>query len=397
MKKQKDIYLDYAASTPVDDDVLEAMKPYWQDVFANAGTTIHSAGRFAQSVVETARRTTAECLYAKPEEIIFVSGGTEGNNLAIYGAVRALREKGVALSDMHCVTTMIEHSSVLDCVRRLEKEGMQISYLPVDESGVVQIDALRKELRPETVLVSVMYVSNEIGVIQPISDISRVIAKEKKRRNDTGLPIYFHTDACQAPVYAPCHADELGVDLMTIDGQKIYGPKGVGALYIQGGVHIAPLFQGGNQERGLRPGTPNTPLIAGLAAALRNAENTRTETIKHLQELRDYFIKKIEERIPTASLNGHRELRAANNANFSFLGMEGEFIAVALDERGISVSTRSACLGRDGGGSYVVRALGKGENYAASSVRFTLGKTTTREELDCVVTALEKITKRSIF
>ena len=394
MEKQKNIYLDCAASTPVDTVVLEAMRPYWQDVFANAGTTIHSAGRSAQSAVETARQTTAECLRAKPEEIIFVSGGTEGNNLAIYGAVRALRKKGIALSDMHCITTVIEHSSVLDCVRELEREGMHVSYLPVDESGIVRIDALQKEIRPETVLVSVIYVSNEIGVIQPILGLSKVIAEEKKRRNGTGLPIHFHTDACQAPVYAPCHADELGVDLMTIDGQKIYGPKGIGVLYVGSGVSVAPLFQGGNQERGLRPGTPNTPLVAGLAAALHKAENTRTETVKHLQELRDHFISEVEKRIPTASFNGHRELRAANNANFSFPGMEGEFVAVALDERGISVSTRSACLGRESGGSYVVRALDKGEEHATSSVRFTLGKITTREELDCVVNALEKIVER---
>ncbi len=380
------IYLDHAASTPVLPEVMDRMAPYWNDVFANAGA-IHSDGVKAKQALEDAREVCAKSLGVKSSDIIFTSGGTEGNNLAIFGLAESLLDSGLAYGDMHFITGAIEHASVLDCFKVLEKKGASFTIVPVGEEGLIYPEDVAAAITEKTVLVSIMYANSEIGTIQPIRDISEAI---KKKIAGSAQKIYFHTDACQAPVYLSCHADTLGVDLMTIDAQKLYGPKGSGALYIKQGTPIAPIMRGGNQERNLRPGTPVVMLAVGLAEALKIADLNRTEESERVLELRDYFIDEVLKEIPTAHVNGSRKNRLPNNANFSFPGKLAEMIVLGLDQKGISASTRSACHINEKGGSHVVRALGLGEDYATSAVRFSLGRSTTKEMIDATVAALKE-------
>ncbi len=383
------VYLDYGAATPLAPEVYRAMEPYWSEMFGNAGS-LHADGLKAKRALEGARGSIAELLGAHADEIVFTSGGTESNNLAVVGLVRALRDTGRWNEDIHLITTAIEHSSVHDCFRALHKEGIRVTYLPVDEDGLPNIGELRAALTLQTVLVSAMYASNEIGTVLPLA----AIAKEVRAfRKEHATKLFFHTDASQAFTWLPSRVDTLGVDLMTIDGQKAYGPKGAGLLYKARSVSLAPIMYGGTQEYGLRPGTPNTPHVVGLARALELAHERRDEDTARIRELRDFFIERVA-RIEGAVLNGHPTKRIANNANFSFPGLESERIVIELDAQGISVSTRSACLGESGGGSYVVRALGKGEKYANSSVRFTFGRMTTRGEVEQVVSILEHLIPR---
>lgn len=386
--KTQGIYLDYAAATPLDSEVYTAMEPYWRDCAGNAGA-LHAAGRAAKEAVERARVACAHAVDAETDEIIFTSGGTEGNNLAIFGLYERLLEEGRKSEEMHMVTISIEHSSVHDCFKALERKGVRISYVPVEKSGVVSPEAVLEAIEEDTVLVSVMLVNSEIGTIQPLSAIASGIAAKRKEHQQV-FP-YFHTDASQAPAYVSCGVDEHGVDMMTIDAQKMYGPKGVGFLYVRGHTHIAPLLYGGSQERGMRPGTPNTPLIVGLARALQLAEERRESRNQRLCALRDRLIDGVERAIPGAVLNGEKERRVSANANFSFPGIESESMLYALDAVGICVSARSACLGSAGGGSYVVRALGASEEEVLSAVRFSLGAGTTEENIEEVLSELVRI------
>ncbi|MEK7150473.1 MAG: cysteine desulfurase family protein, partial [Patescibacteria group bacterium] len=351
----------------------------------------------------SARKSVALAFNSHPDEIIFNSGGTEGNNAAIFGIFNRLARGGMKYSDMHAIATNIEHSSVTECFRELEKRGVSVDYAPVDENGIIDPKLIKELLKTETVLVSVMYANNEIGTIQPIREIAKVIRNFKKSLSSassslkpttyhlppTTFPL-FHTDACQAPIFLNLNVQELGVDLMTIDGQKIYGPKGIGALFVKRGILISPIIYGGGQERGLRSGTENIPLIAGLAKAVEIASKNRIKNSERLSKLRDYFIKKIQEKIPQAVLNGDAISRLPNNINISIHGIDAEFTVLKLDELGIACSTKSACL-KDKSSSYVIAALGGNERNDESSLRFSLGLDTTKKDVDYVLKILTSI------
>lgn len=399
------VYLDNASTTQISKEVKKAMDKYMVEEFGNPNS-IHKMGVEAKNAVEGARKIVASIFNSHPDEVIFNSGGTEGNNTAIFGAFNHLRKNGAKYSDMRAITTNIEHSSVLECFKELERRGVAVDYAPVGENGIVDPMTIKKLLRPETVLVSVMYANNEIGTIQLIKEIAKVIRDFKKSLPPTSFffpqpktynlkpktfPL-FHADACQAPLFINLNTQELGVDLMTIDGQKIYGPKGIGALFIKRGVSIEPIIFGGGQEGGLRSGTENVPLIVGLAKALEIAGKNKTKNAERLSKLRDHFIKKIEEKIPQAVLNGDRIQRLPNNINISIIGIDPEFIVLQLDEKGIICSTKSACL-KDESASYVIEALGRDKKYAQSSFRFSLGLEITKKDLDYVLKILTELIK----
>lgn len=397
--------MDNASTTPVNEEVKKAMDKYMTDEFGNPNS-IHEMGVAAKKAVEGARKTVALAFNSHPDEVIFNSGGTEGNNAAIFGVFNHLRKNGFKYSDMRAITTNIEHSSVLECFKELERRGVAVDYAPVEENGIIDPKKIKELLKPETVLVSVMYANNEIGTIQPIKEIAKVIRDFKKSLSPVSSflpqpktynlkPItypHLHADACQAPLFLNLNVQELGVDLMTIDGQKIYGPKGIGALFIKRGILIEPIIFGGGQERGLRSGTENVPLIVGLTKAVEIAGKDRIKNSKRLSKLRDYFIKKFEEKIPQAALNGDRNQRLPNNINISIPGIDPEFVLLELDEKGIVCSTKSACL-KDESSSYVISALGRDNSYAKSSLRFSLGLDTTKKDIDYVVKVLTKFIK----
>ncbi|HEX9608983.1 MAG TPA: cysteine desulfurase family protein [Candidatus Paceibacterota bacterium] len=383
---KKRIYLDYAASTPLDQEVKRAMLPYFSKHFGNPGS-IHREGRVAAEAIADARERIARILDAHANEIIFTASGTEANNLAIYGVVRASNQ-----ASPHIVTTSIEHPSVMEPVRSLEQGGARVTYLGVDDKGRVRSKELRSALTKNTMLVSIMLVNNEIGSIQPLREIMKVI---RKHRHETGgvLP-YVHTDASQAPLFLLLSLEKLGVDLLTLDGQKLYGPKGIGLLYKKRTAHLVPQLMGGEQEGGLRPGTENTPLIVGMARALELAEMRREHDNRHLSSLQDYFFSSIVEAIPSAIVNGGTEDRVPNNVNISIPGLESAFMVVWLDARGIACGSRSACTNEKDEPSYVIRAMGNGEKLAGSSLRFTLGRMTTRSDIARAVGALSDMVRK---
>lgn len=378
------IYLDYAAATPVSEEVLAAMKPYWRTHFGNP-SSISKEGVRARAVVETARKTVADVLGALSREIIFTSGGTEGSNLAIRGVLEALPGGGA--------TSVIEHPSVLEPFRALEKAGRTVFWISVDEHGVVSIPDIKKALAGGVDLVSIMYANNEIGTVQPIREIVKLVRAERKRRNPK-IPLgmhapFLHVDACQAPGVLPIDFGRMGVDLATISAQKFYGPKGAGVLYVRGGVDLMPQLTGGGHERGLRAGTENVPLVVGTAEALRLSEKTREKESVRLAKLRDFFIEKVLSEIPGTTLNGHASERLAHNVNISFPTIESELLVLDLDARGIAASSGSACGTSDAEPSYVVRALGKSTEYARTAVRFTFGRDTTKAALIKTIRAIK--------
>lgn len=397
--KRKRIYLDYSASTPLDPDILKKMNPYWNIHFGNAGA-LHSEGVKAKDVLNKARNDIARSIHSKPEEIIFTGSGTEGNSLAILGYMNALEKKlkkeGKSIKGLHVVTGSAEHPSTLNCSDSFQEEGVLVDLIDFDECGIINPKDVRKLLRKETVFVSMSYVNNEIGTVQPILEIAKEIRTHEK---ETGAKIIFHIDASQAPLYFDCTPDNLGVDLMTIDGQKIYGPKGVGFLYKRNGVSLEPIMKGGNQEFGLRPGTENIPLIVGLKEAFTKAVLNREKEVKNIKDLQDYFINLLEQEIPQMILNGDRELRSPNNINISIVGLDNEYLVIALDERGIAIATRSACLGLGNGThSYVVELLYKdkkrGVEIAKSSIRISLGRGITKQDIKYVVSVLADEVKK---
>jgi len=383
-KKDKRIYMDYAASTPVDADVLKVMMPYFAEDFGNANS-IHEEGVKAKEVLDSARKSVADVLNARSEEIIFTSGGTESNSLAIVGSIDDIKNS-------HAVTSTIEHPSVLEVFKALEKQGLDVTYVGVDESGVVNPKDVRDAIRENTILVSIMYVNNEIGTIQPVSEIAKAVRSKKKEYNSN---ILFHTDASQAPLYLSLNTLKLGVDMMTLGGQKMYGPKGVGCLYVKKGVKISSIVKGRNQEGGIRAGTENVPLIVGFTKALELAEKNRENETRRVAELRDYFIEELNNKIPEVKLNGSREERVANNVNIYIPNIDGEFFTILLDSKGIACSTKSACkVDDEDEGSYVIEALGHSKERSKSSLRFSLGKTTTRKDIDYVVQTLAVSVKK---
>lgn len=383
---KKNIYLDHAATTAVREEVMEAMAPYWQEKFGNP-SSFHSPGKIAKDAMEVARETIAKILNCRALEIIFTAGGTESDNLAILGAARANKNFG-----HHIITSKIEHPAVLESCKKLERDGFDVTYLPVDKDGIVKLDELKKALRPETILVSIMYANNEIGTIQPISEIVKIL-RDNTDKKKTGWP-YLHIDACQAAGALELDVVKLNVDLLTFNGSKIYGPKGVGALYVKKGVKVEPLIYGGGQERKMRSGTENVPAIIGLAKALELAQKEKEQENGRLSALRDYFIKEALKKISGARLNGSATSRLPNNINISVPHVEGEAMVLYLDSYGIYVSTGSACSSASLLPSHVLLALGLPHDLAHNSLRFTLGRKTVKADLDYVLEVLPKIIKK---
>lgn len=393
----KRIYLDYAATTPVDREVLKAMLPYFGEKFGNA-MSIHGFGQEALEAVDHSRAQLAKFFNCSLSEIIFTSGATESNNLTVKGMLRAYHsQKGKALAKPHIITTQFEHHCVLDACKSAEKEGLaEVTYLTVGPDGVVKAADVKKAIRPETILVSVMYVNNEIGTIQPITEIGKIIQAEKeKRQKESGHFILFHTDATQAVNYLDCNVKNLGVDLLSMSAHKIYGPKGVGMLYVKTGTPIKRTQDGGDQENKMRAGTHNVPGIVGLGKAVELLQKPKIKSKnKEILKLRDYLIKKVLREIPDTRLNGSLEKRAPNNTNFSFADAEGEGLLLSLDMEGIAASTGSACSSGALDPSHVLLAIGLKHEQAHGSLRFTLGKHTTKKELDTAVAKLKIIVKR---
>ncbi len=392
---KKGIYLDYASGAPADPSVVRAMQPFWNAEYANP-SAIHSMGTRAKHAITIARSSIASILYGHPDEIIFTSGGTESDNLAIIGAVLASKHY---VKKPHVVTTNIEHSAVLESCRELERNGVEVTYVPVEANGIVDPAHIKKALKENTVLVSVMYANNEIGTIQPIHEIAKAIRHFKKHKTQNNGPEYFsypafHTDAAQAMQYLPVNVEKLGVDLMSFNGSKLYGPKGIGALYKRRHVPLSPIQFGGSQEYGMRAGTEPVGLIAGLEQALAVAEKIKEKEAARLEKIRNYFFEKIEQTFPSAIINGDRIMRLPNNVNVSFPGYESDFLIIELDAYGIMASGKSACKSGDGELSHVIDAIRPGSDATEGSVRFSLGRATRKHDIDFTIKSLKEIFKK---
>jgi len=374
------IYLDNSATTPVDREVLEAMIPFLTEKFGNA-SSIHFFGQEARSAVDKARHQVAEIINARPNEIVFTSGGTEANNLAIRGLIEANEKHG-----RHIVTSAIEHSAVKNVCEDLEKRGFEVTYLPVYEDGIARIEDVKNAVREDTVLISVMTANNEIGTIQPVEEIGKLV----KEIRETGKKIWFHTDAVQAIGKMKVDVEEIGCDLLSISAHKLYAPKGVGGLYVRRGVRLHAQNFGGHQERERRGGTESVPHIVAFGKACEIAKNNLSETSKHLKTLRDEFENKIGETITDFVFNGNRESRLPSISNVSFRFIEGEGLLINLDLQGIAVSTGSACSSGSLEPSPVIRALGRNDEMARGAIRFSFGKDNTGEDVDYLLEVLPK-------
>ncbi len=372
----KRIYLDYAATTPVHPEVMKAMLPYFTDAFGNP-SSIYSYGQEAKGAIEEARVKVADLIGAENEEIVFTSGGTEADNFAIKGVASASERKR-----NHIITSSIEHHAVIETCRFLERRGFRITYLPVDEYGLIAPDDIRRAITDETILITVMQGNNEMGTIQPIAEVGKV-ARE--------AGIYFHTDAVQTVGHIPVDVNELGVDLLSMSAHKLYGPKGVGALYIRKGTKLLAFMHGGEQERRRRASTENVPGIVGFGRAMELARQEMTAEAEWLTYLRDQLIKGLEERIDHTRLNGHPLKRLPNNVNISVDFVEGESMLLNLDLEGICASTGSACSSSSLEPSHVLLAMGLSHEQAHGSLRFSLGKWTTEEEIERVLDVLPRI------
>jgi cysteine desulfurase len=379
LERGRRIYLDYAATTPTDEEVVKAMLPYFTDIFGNP-SSIHSFGQQAKGAVEEGREKIASLLGAKCKEIIFTSGGTESNNLALKGVAYANRDKG-----NHIITSRIEHRAAIEPCKSLEKQGFKVTYLPVDGCGLVNPEDVQKAITDRTILISIIHANNEIGTIEPIAEIGR-IARERA--------IYFHTDAVQTFGHLLINVDELNVDLLSMSAHKLYGPKGVGALYVRQGAKMVPFMQGGEQERRRRASTENVPGIVGFGKAVELAQSIMDEEVKRLTALRDKSIEGILGKINHTRLNGHPTERLPNNVNISIEFVEGESVLLNLDLEGIACSTGSACSSSTLEPSHVLLALGLSPEIAHGSLRFTLGRFTTEEEIDYLLEVLPKIVRK---
>lgn len=379
----KRIYLDHAATTPLDGDVSAAMMPYFSEQFGNP-SSVHAYGRDAQQAVDRARHTVADVFGCLSQEVIFTASATESNNCAIQGVVRHARVSG---NPIHIVTSAIEHESVVSPLKQMEREGVSVTYLPVSRDGFVDPNDVAHALTEHTVLVSIMYANNEIGTIQPIQKIAKIITDFRKKNKE--LP-YFHTDAAQAAYFLPCRVADLGVDCMTVSGHKAYGPKGTGVLYIKKNTALTPLLFGSGQEYGKRSGTENVPGIVGISMALAKAAADRNETGKRISDLRDHFIARVCKEISGTTLNGAQKDRLPGNANFLFKGMRSQDLLYMLDEEGIAASAGSACQSKALSYSHVLHALGFSEKDANASIRFSLGKDTTKKDIDYTVSVLTR-------
>ena len=372
----KVIYLDNAATTKVAGEVVEAMLPYFTENYGNP-SSVYSFASKNKEAITTQREIVADALGAKPNEIYFTAGGSESDNWALKATAEAYKDKG-----NHIITTKIEHHAILHTAEYLEKNGFEVTYLDVDENGIVRLEDLKAAIRPTTILISVMFANNEIGTIEPIKEIG-AIAKEHG--------ILFHTDAVQAFGQVPINVDECNIDMLSASGHKLNGPKGIGFLYIRKGVKIRSFVHGGGQERKRRAGTENVPGIVGIGTATARAIRTMEERTKKEAELRDYLISRVLEEVPYTKLNGHPEKRLPNNANFSFRFIEGESLLIMLDMKGICASSGSACTSGSLDPSHVLLAIGLPHEIAHGSLRLTLSERTTKEEIDYVVESIKEI------
>lgn len=400
----KKIYFDHSATTPVDKEVLKAMMPYFSVNYGNP-SSIHAFGQAALYGVDQAREQVAKFLNSLTSEIIFTSGATESDNLAINGLIKAIQKKGI--KNPHIITTIIEHDAVLEPCLELKRKGVEVTLLNVTPSGIIDIEKFRKSIKDNTVLVSIMYVNSEVGSIQPIKEIGKIIKnineqrlrdwkkKGPNERSEKPQRIYFHTDATQAINFLPCDVEKNYIDLLSLSGHKIYGPKGVGVLYVRSGTPLEPLQLGGHHEKNLRSGTLSTTGIVGLgkAISLLTSERQKKEN-KKIAELRDFLVAGVQKKIFKAILNTDREKSTPAHAHFSFIGAEGESILISLDLAGIAVSTGSACASGSLKTSRVLLAMGIKEEICHSSIRFTLGKNNTRVEIKKLLQVLPSVINR---
>jgi cysteine desulfurase len=373
------VYLDYNATTPVDRMVLDAMLPYFAESFGNA-SSIHSAGQHARAGVDHARESVAALVGAKPSEIVFTCGGTEADNLAIFGVVGASRKP-----KKHVITTAIEHHAVLNACQLLEKQGVEVTYVPVSQGGVVNPEDIRGALRPETILISVMHANNELGTVQPIEEIGRIAAE---------ADVYFHCDGVQSAGKLPLDVNLAGADLLSLSAHKIYGPKGVGALYVRSGTPLEPQFHGGHHERDLRPGTENVAGIVGFGKAAEVARQRLTEDARRIAALRDRLEESVLALVPAARVNGDPARRIPNTTNLTIPGAGGEALLIALDLKGVACSTGAACSSGAVNPSHVLLAVGLSQDDARSSLRFSLGRSTTAEEIDYALATIPGVVER---
>lgn len=370
------IYLDHAATTPLSDEVLKDMMPYLKESYGNPSSA-YDLGADNKSVLLRVRRAIAATLQCEPQNIYFTSGGTESDNWALVGIAEQYASKG-----KHIITSKIEHHAILNTCAYLEKRGYEVTYLDVDEQGFVRLDQLKRALRPDTILVSIMTANNEIGTIQPLREIGRIVKQSHA---------LFHTDAVQAYGQISILIKEWGIDLLSASAHKFYGPKGSGFLYVRDGIKLPPLLHGGKQERGMRAGTENVPAIVGMGRAAELAMQTMDARSIRESKLRNYMIHRIEQEIPYCHLNGPRTHRLPNNVNMSFSFVDGETIVILLDMEGICASAGSACTAGQSVASHVIAALGLSADMARGTLRFTLGTQTTKEEIDQTVDVLKKI------
>jgi cysteine desulfurase len=387
--RNKRVFLDYASTTPTEKQVVKAMKPFFRRKFANP-SAYYREGEIASDALNRARKNVAQLIGVKIEEVVFTGSGTEADNLAIFGLLEAISDK--IDFKPHIIVSQIEHPAIMESVKEAQKRGIaEVTYLPVLENGLIDTSAFKQHLRPETVLVSVILANNEIGVIQSIRDINKQIKKYKNElgRSDSDFP-YLHTDASQAPCFLDVNLDRLGVNMMTLDGSKIYGPKGVGCLIKKSFVPISSIMYGGGQESRIRPGTENVGAIVGFARALELADLRRDKISAKTVKLQKYFFEQISKKIPQAKINGSTKNRIANNVNIYIPGINSEFMVIALDEAGVACSAMTACKSfSDEASSYVVDALGFGGGK--SSLRFTLGINTRKSDIDFAIQKIEEL------
>jgi cysteine desulfurase len=393
MRNEQDIYLDHASTTPLDPRVLKVMLPYLKEKIGNPGS-IHKKGVEAKKTVLRARKEVAALFSTQPDEIVFTSGGTESNNLAILGLIRSLVKTGRPLKKMHVISSVIEHSSVLEPLRALERDGLALDLIKVDGEGRIDLPELKKRIRPETVLVSIMYANNETGTIEPVREVAKLLRHaEKNMKFLIGRKPFFHIDASQTPLYLDMHVDRLGADLITIDAQKMYGPKGIGALFVRRDIALEPIIYGGGQERKLRGGTENVPSIVGLGEAARLASLEREEESKRLTKLREYIFSEMTKLFPQVVRNGDPVQTLPNVLNVSLPKIDTEFLTLQLDAQGFALSTKSTCM-RDEDDSYVIKSLGGSLWRSKQSLRISLGRTNTLSDCKKFISTLRRIAKK---
>lgn len=375
----ENVYFDNSATTKLDDEVFQKMIPYFSGNYGNA-SSIYKLGRESRKAVEESRERVAKAINCNASEIYFTSGGSESDNTAIRGIAYAYKNKG-----NHIITSKIEHPAVLETCRQLEKEGFEVTYLDVDEEGFVKLDELEKAIKPTTTLISIMFANNEIGTIEPIKEIGKIAKKNK---------IIFHTDAVQAIGNVRIDVQDMNIDMLSMSGHKFYGPKGIGALYVRQGVKFQKFMNGGHQEKNKRAGTENVPAIVGMGYAIEKAYNEFDEHVNKVKELRDYYVEQVKERIPYIKINGSMEKRLPGNSNISFRFIEGEGMLLNLDLKGICASSGSACTSGSLDPSHVLLAIGLPHEIAHGSLRISIGKYNTKEEVDYLLDNLVEIVEK---